>query len=157
MDRAYSFGGIVMVIVVAIVCASAASRARTEPPADPGVAQEFLASDLIGRPVRSASGEAVGEIADLVLSPADKVSSAVVSVGGFLGLGERQVEVPYDKLVIAANRNTVLVTMSKDEVAAKPEFFATDDPRVAQGIAENKEAYDHRGKNDDKGKTEAQR
>jgi sporulation protein YlmC with PRC-barrel domain len=150
---------------------------------------------LIGRPVRSPNGEAVGEIADLVLSPADKVTSAVVSVGGFLGLGERQVEVPYDKLVVAADRSTVLVTMSKEELNANPEFssdehrrkntaatatspsaastvapppaeqpdaaarsaasaeaaesFATDDPRVAQGIAENKEAFDDDAKNDD--------
>ena len=139
---------------------------------------------MIGRPVRSANGEAVGEITDLVLSPADTVTSAVVSVGGIFGIGAREVEVPYDKLVVVSNRSTVLVTMSKDQVTAEPEFssdelkkangadavdgapqagppaqqpdagaqaeataeaagkFAADDPRVAKGLAENKEVYD---------------
>jgi sporulation protein YlmC with PRC-barrel domain len=200
MDRTYSFGGIVMVIGVAIVCATAASRAQVPNASpDPNLEPELLASDLIGRPVRTANGESVGEISDLVLSPADKVSSAVVSVGGFFGIGARQVEVPYALLVVAANRSTVLVTISKDQVTSKPEFssddhrsqaatgadphsatdaappataptaqlpdaaaraqanaeaeesFATDDPRVAKGLAENKEAYDR----DEQGKKRA--
>jgi sporulation protein YlmC with PRC-barrel domain len=176
-----------MVIAVTIVCASAVTRAQPSSPAaaDPGFVPEFLATDLIGRPVRSANGESVGEISDLVVSSAGSVTSAVVSVGGFLGIGGRRVEVSYDKLVVAPNRNTVLVTMSKDQVTSGPDFsdrdhkpaatpngasqgavttppptqqpdaaarseadreaaqsFATDDPRVAQGIAENKEAFD---------------
>jgi sporulation protein YlmC with PRC-barrel domain len=177
-----------MVIAVTIVCASAVTRAQpSAPAADPGFVPEFLATDLIGRPVRSANGESVGEISDLVVSSAGSVTAAVVSVGGFLGIGGRRVEVSYDKLVVAANRNTVLVTMSKEQVTSKPDFatpekpseapngasqgavttpatplptqqpdaaarseadreaahsFATDDPRVAQGIAENKEAFD---------------
>lgn len=189
MSPAHSFGGIVMVIAVAVVCASAVTRAQpSAPAAGSGFALEFLATDLIGRPVRSANGESVGEISDLVLSSEGSVTSAVVSVGGFLGIGARRVEVSYDKLVVAANRNTVLVTMSKEQVTSGPDFssrdyepaaapngaspgavttpetpppteqpdavavseadreaahsFATDDPRVAKGIAENKEAFD---------------
>jgi sporulation protein YlmC with PRC-barrel domain len=143
MSHAYSFGGIFEVIAVAVVCATAASRAQApaepEPDAAAG-APGLLASELIGRPVRSANGEAVGEITDLVLSPADRVTSAVVSVGGFLGLGDRHVAVPYDKLVVAPNRTTVLITLSKDQVAAEPEFSseAFEGPARAGAARERK-------------------
>jgi sporulation protein YlmC with PRC-barrel domain len=122
MSPANSLGGIVLAIAVAVVAASAVSRAQPDGSAAAAAAPELLASDLIGRPVRSPNGDSVGEIADLVLSPADTVSSAVVAVGGFFGVGEHEVEVPFDKLVVAPDRSTVLVTMSKEQLAATPEF-----------------------------------
>ena len=68
MDRAYSFGGIAVVIAVAIVCASAAPRARPEaPPSEPGLAPPILATDLIGETVHTPDGEAVGEIGKIAV------------------------------------------------------------------------------------------
>jgi sporulation protein YlmC with PRC-barrel domain len=120
MDRGYSFGGIVAVIAVAIVCASAAPRARPEArTSGPGLAPPILATDLIGQTVRTPDGEEIGEIEDLVLSPEDKVMSAVVSIGGLFGIGARQVDIPYDELAVAPNRGTLLVTMNGDRIAAK--------------------------------------
>jgi sporulation protein YlmC with PRC-barrel domain len=183
MNPANSLGGIVLAIAVAVLAAHAVSRAQPDPgAAPPALDSGLLASDLLGRTVRSPNGEAVGEIADLVLSPGNTVSSVVVAIGGFLGVGEREVAVPFDKLVVAPDSGAVLVTMSKEQVVAIPEFssgaarrersaalptapsdapaaqpnaaaraeanaeaaesFAADDPRVAEGIAENKAAYD---------------
>jgi sporulation protein YlmC with PRC-barrel domain len=131
MNPAQSLGGLMLAIAVAIVAASAVSRAGPDDPgASPTVRAELRASDLIGRLVRSPNGEAVGEIADLVLSPADKVSSVVVAVGGFLGIGERQVEVPFDTLVVAPDRSAV--TMSSEQAEAIRDF-----PKGAHGQDED--------------------
>ena len=90
-------------LAAALSIASAAARAQSpEPPPQPGVAfsRSVLASEVIGMRVRTPSGERIGAVEDLVLSSGNLVSAAVVSVGGFFGLGEKRVEVPYDKLLL---------------------------------------------------------
>jgi sporulation protein YlmC with PRC-barrel domain len=131
MKRSYA-AATVALLVSALGGAAFAQHEAGQRAADPPA---ILASDLIGRPVRSPNGEAVGQIDDLVLSPADRVSSAVLSVGGFLGIGDRRVEVPYEKLVVAANRSTVLVTLSKGQVAAEPDFAPAPKPSTPGGAA----------------------
>jgi sporulation protein YlmC with PRC-barrel domain len=174
-------------LAAALLSASAAARAQSSGPApQPGVAfsHSVLASEVIGMRVRTSSGERIGAVEDLVLSSGNLVSAAVVSVGGFLGLGERRVEVPYDKLLLSKDASLV-VSLTREELAAMPAYsvssyavepspdgnrtdasvvpaptavpgaearseanaeaarsFATDDPRVAKGIAENKAAFD---------------
>ena len=61
-------------------------------------AEQFLAADeVIGKEVVNAADEEVGEIADLVMDPDQKLVGVVLSVGGFLGIGEKWVAVPVDR------------------------------------------------------------
>jgi sporulation protein YlmC with PRC-barrel domain len=147
------------------------------------LSRSVLASELIGMRVRTPSGERLGEIEDLVVSSGNDVSAAVVSVGGFFGVGAKRVELPFDKLQLDRDAS-IVVSMTREDLAAMPAYttgsyaivpppatdraaqpptpqpdpearseanaeaarsFATDDPRVAKGIAENKEAFDGDG------------
>ena len=59
------------------------------------------------------------------MEPSDKVLFAVLSVGGFLGMGERLVVVPFGSMQIAGNR-VMLPGGTKDALKALPEFeYAT--------------------------------
>ena len=124
MKEANWFAAIVAAIAAAILAVGVATQERRPSWAEnPSPEPEHFASDLIGRPVQTANGEAVGRIADLVLSPGNEVTSViVVSVGGFLDLDDHRLEVPYDKLVVAPESGTVVVMMSENEVAAAPEI-----------------------------------
>jgi hypothetical protein len=99
----------------------------------------FLASSLIGQTVYSSANENVGEINDLVIKKDLQSSSdqqgamkspimAVVGVGGFLGIGEKDVAVPMEDIQISkdANNNTVLViNLSRQQLEASPAFDRT--------------------------------
>ena len=62
---------------------------------------------------------------DLLVEPSDKVLFAVLSVGGFLGMGERLVVVPFSSLRVAGNR-IMLPGGTKNALNALPEFkYAT--------------------------------
>jgi len=59
---------------------------------------EVLASSLIGSTVEGPSGEALGDINDVVLNDEGIVDGVVIGVGGFLGIGEKNVAVSFDAI-----------------------------------------------------------
>src|ERR1700730_7635600 len=61
----------------------------------------YRASKVTGRNVVNDANETIGEISDLLVSLDGKQPYAVVSIGGFLGMGTRLVVDPYDTLKFA--------------------------------------------------------
>jgi sporulation protein YlmC with PRC-barrel domain len=59
---------------------------------------QMTAGDLIGKSVVNQEGDEVGEIEDIVIGTNDKAVQAIVSVGGFLGIGDKNVAVAFDEL-----------------------------------------------------------
>ena len=74
-------------------------------------------SKLIGSAVYNDQNEKVGSVDDLIMKDGNRIVMAVVSVGGFLGIGNKLVAVPYDQLHVEMNKDEAKVTMpsaSKD-------------------------------------------
>src|SRR5882757_6974222 len=59
---------------------------------------DWRASKVAGLNVYNDNNESVGSINDLLMDKSGSVKAAVISVGGFLGVGARLVAVPYDKI-----------------------------------------------------------
>jgi sporulation protein YlmC with PRC-barrel domain len=59
---------------------------------------QWRASKLIGVDVYNNQNEKIGEIDELIMTSNGQVSGAVIGVGGFLGMGERNVMVPLNQL-----------------------------------------------------------
>lgn len=81
------------------------------------------ASKLIGATVYNKANEDIGEINDLVIS-ADKNVWAILGVGGFLGIGERNVAMPLSKLTITRDGSSwkVVVDGTKESLNAMPAY-----------------------------------
>ena len=79
------------------------------------------ASKVIGLPVHIAGDEKVGTIDDLVMTEGNKVTVAVVSMGGVLGLGSKLVAMPFDQLKFEADK-VMLPGVTKDALNAMPSF-----------------------------------
>lgn len=87
--------------------------------------EETLASNLIGVAVENASGETIGEITDIVLAQDGSVKAALIGVGGFLGMGAKNVSVDFSELNVKrddANNMTVTVAMSSESLEAMPAY-----------------------------------
>jgi hypothetical protein len=86
---------------------------------------DVLSSNLIGLNVQNTAKETIGEIKDLVVSNGT-LSGLILSVGGFLGIGERYVVVapPAVSVVYSENDKKWSATMdtTKDALKAAPEF-----------------------------------
>jgi len=84
-----------------------------------------LGSQLIGLNITNSNDEDVGEIQDLVIS-GDKLAGYIVSVGGFLGMGERYVIVAPSAIQVAYSESdkkwSAKMETTKDQLKAAPEF-----------------------------------
>jgi sporulation protein YlmC with PRC-barrel domain len=86
----------------------------------------FRASKLSGATVYNSDKERIGTIDDLILSPSDRNVFAILSVGGFLGMGKHYVAVPFSNLQIS-DKQVVLPNATKQSIEALPEFkYAPD-------------------------------
>ena len=85
------------------------------------LAAGYRASKVIGSNVLNDANDTIGKIDDLLVSPDGKTPFAVLSIGGFLGLGSHMVVVPYESLKLVDNK-IVLPGGTKDTLKVLPEF-----------------------------------
>ena len=85
------------------------------------LARGYRASKVIGSTVVNEANETVGTIDDLIVTPTATVPFAVLSVGGFLGMGSRFVVVPFSSLQVKGNQ-MVLPGATKESLMALPAF-----------------------------------
>jgi hypothetical protein len=86
-------------------------------------ADEMRASKLIGTKVVNTANETIGDINEIILSKDGKVAAVIVGVGGFLGIGQREVAMDFKSLQMNrdANNNLVLtVNATKDLLKDAP-------------------------------------
>ncbi len=85
---------------------------------------DVMASRLDDLNVYNNQNEKIGEIADLAINNGKTISGVVVSVGGFLGIGERYVLLDPSSIVLADQNGTMraLVNTSKDELSKARAF-----------------------------------
>jgi PRC-barrel domain len=85
------------------------------------VAAGYRASKVIGSSVVNDANETIGKIDDLLVTRDGKEPYAVLSIGGFLGMGTHMVVVRYDSLKFADNK-IVLPGGTKDGLKMLPAF-----------------------------------
>ncbi|TNC12689.1 PRC-barrel domain containing protein [Methylobacterium terricola] len=85
---------------------------------------DMVTSRLKGVNVYNNKNENLGEIEDFVITDGKTVNGVIISVGGFLGMGERYIAVDPSNLVIHKDGNTVkaMLNTSKDDLSKAPTF-----------------------------------
>ena len=76
---------------------------------------------ILGKLVYNEQDEKVGQVDDIIVAPDKAISYAIVGVGGFLGLGERDVVIPFTQLK-ASDGKYLLRGATKDALKALPAF-----------------------------------
>ena len=85
------------------------------------LAAGYRASKVIGSNVVNEENEVIGKIDDLLVSLDGKEPYAVLSIGGFLGMGTHLVAVPYETLK-SADDKIMLPGGTKNSLRMLPEF-----------------------------------
>jgi sporulation protein YlmC with PRC-barrel domain len=99
----------------------------------------FRASSVVGSAVKDVTGKDAGKIEDLLLDHRGHIGYAVVSFGGFLGIGDKLFAVPWDAVVLESGNRTVYIDVKKESLEKSPSFAAdkypdTNDRDWTQGV-----------------------
>jgi sporulation protein YlmC with PRC-barrel domain len=128
---------------VGVASAQAPAQSTAQPPAAPVAGRAPLGvtvvemeavvigrsakRDLLGKTVVNDKNEKIGKVDDLIISPSKDsntpaASFAIIGVGGFLGMGKRDVAIPMEQLKIQ-NKQLALPGATKDTLKAMPPFL----------------------------------
>ena len=117
-----------LIVLTAIMLAGGAASAQTVVTTETFVSAkptDVLSYNLVGLNITSNTNETIGEIKDLILSQGE-LSGYIVSVGGFLGMGERYVIVRPSAVKVTYDDNDkkwhAVMNATKDQLKTAPEF-----------------------------------
>jgi len=81
------------------------------------------ASTIIGDDVRNDMGEDLGKIEEIMLDvETGRVAYAVLSFGGFLGIGDKYFAIPWESLRVAPDEHAFYLDIPKDKLERAPGF-----------------------------------
>ena len=105
-------------------------------------ADDILASTIIGKSAVNSQDEAIGDVNDLVTDRSGKILAALIGVGGFLGIGEKDVAVRFEDIKLTrdgSNNAKVVLNVSKETLASAPDYKTLDEQPVVEGSAKSDE------------------
>lgn len=82
------------------------------------------ASNLIGAKVKTTNDEDVGRVSDLIIDENGQIMAIVVGVGGFLGMGEKNVAIGWDNVSRSdsPDENELRINLTREGLMSAPEF-----------------------------------
>ena len=104
---------------------------------------QFLASKFKGTDVIGADNEKIGDVSDILFDKTGKIEAYVVGVGGFLGMGSKEVAlapdafqvVPGDPKSATGSSPKLKISMTKDQLKSAANFEPYKEPRATTGAA----------------------
>jgi hypothetical protein len=107
-------------------------------------------NQMMDADLRGSQGEVVGEISNIILGQDGQPSHAIVAFGGFLGLGEDRVAIPFDKLKVHATAQDMdnvifYVPMTEEQLTNAPRVRENDDSWLSDDnwVSQNEEYYNN--------------
>ena len=133
MEKLLATAALVALMALPVLAQDAPAPAVEKAPAEKLAAldaSDVSAKALLTESVKNAANETIGDINDVLISGDGKVAAVIVGVGGFLGMGEKNVALPYDQLVFAKDIGDDLVvttSATKESLETAPEYIKPED------------------------------
>ena len=96
---------------------------------------EWLATRLRGTSVLGSDGVKIGSVDDILLDRSGSIKALVIGVGGFLGIGAKDVAVPFKQFQVVpgteGKSDVLTLSMTKEQLADAQDFKPYEPPRPA--------------------------
>ena len=82
-------------------------------------------------------GKKIGDVSDILFSKDGKIEAYVLSVGGFLGVGAKEVALAPSSIQLSQDKDSwqLKVSMTKDQLAQAPNFERHKEQRATTGAS----------------------
>lgn len=100
------------------------AAATPAPPPTKSVLDKHLILGVLGKDVKSAKGEDMGRIVDVIVDNSGQTRAAIIDFGGFLGVGSRRIAVDWNALHFEPQQkgDQITLDLTRDQVKAAPEY-----------------------------------
>ncbi len=99
-------------------------------------------SSIIGTDVKNHAGDDLGKIKDLMIDTASgEINYAVLSFGGFIGMGDKYFAVPWSSFTINRLDETFLLDIAKERLEEAPGFDKDNWPDHASSYLDTVGAF----------------
>lgn len=96
-----------------------------------GHPEVLSAGTLIGDPVRNLQGEDLGKLEEIMIDLDEgRVAYAVLSFGGFLGMGNKLFAIPWEALSVDTENHAVVLNVQKELLENAPGFDKDSWPKT---------------------------
>lgn len=84
----------------------------------------WLASDVYKADVYDAAEHKIGDVVDLMIDSNGNVTAAIIGVGGFLGVGQKDVAIPFKELKVSTRngKDWLVLNRTKEDLKAAPAY-----------------------------------
>jgi hypothetical protein len=96
---------------------------------------QILASSIIGQTVYDSADNNLGSVTDIVLAKDGSMDAVIIGVGGFLGIGQKNVAVSIDAINQTTDDNgnlKLVLDVTKDDLDSAPQFVTLADVKAKQ-------------------------
>lgn len=91
--------------------------------------ENVRASNVTGTTVYNAAGDNLGEVDDIVIGKRDgQVKYAILSIGGFLGIGQEYHPVPWAELNYSEDQGGFVINRTREQLEGAPRYSSADEP-----------------------------
>jgi hypothetical protein len=93
----------------------------------------WMASDLMGATVYSPNDETIGDISDLIVKQDGMITGVVIGVGGFLGIGQKNVALDLKSFSMTPEEDgdmRLVLNSTREELEAAPEFKTAEEEKA---------------------------
>ena len=96
------------------------------------IRQVLSADSITGTPVQNMGSEDWGEIKELMIDLSEgRIAYAVLSFGGFLGMGDKLFAIPWEAFSVVQDEKTFLLDVAKEKLEQAPGFDKDNWPDMA--------------------------
>ncbi|TGN62121.1 PRC-barrel domain containing protein [Paracoccus liaowanqingii] len=111
----------------AAAAASAAEKVEVQQ-----AANEWRVDWITGTNVTSPTGDDIGAINDVIVDgDTGEMKAVIIGVGGFLGIGEKQIALPWTDLTVNSDAQEISADLTQEEAEAAPEYVFRDQEAMA--------------------------
>jgi sporulation protein YlmC with PRC-barrel domain len=100
------------------------AKTMTEPKGGAGMQSQgrFKASGLMGKDLQNMEGKTIGDVESVIVDDDGQVTALVVGIGGFLGLGERNVAISWKDVNTLGQGKILRTNLTKSQLEALPDY-----------------------------------
>ena len=91
--------------------------------------ENVRASNVTGTAVYNTNRDNLGQVDDIVIGKQDgQVKYAILSIGGFLGIGQEYHPVPWAELTYSEDEGGFVINRTREQLEGAPRYASTDEP-----------------------------